>query len=365
MKSIPEAKKISPYLAFFLIHSTQVGVGVLGFQRIVASEAGYDSWISVIAAGLSIHFIYFFMYGLLQKGGGDIVGAHRTLFGKWLAKPLDLFFAVYFMSLCMTALRTYIEVIQVWMFPEMNGVIFGAAFMVLSAYVVSSGLRTVTGISFFGMILPSYLILTFFFTIPFAQYRNFLPLFDHNLTELIKASISMSLTYLGYEMLLMIYPFIKRPEESKKWTHGALVITTGLYTLTALVTFSFFSEEQLTKTVWATLSIWKIVQLPFVERFEYIGIANWCLIILPNVCVPLWCASRILKRSFRMRQRTAMWFFVILIVGCIPLLDSRLAVNTLNDVVGKIGLYINYIYIPLLFAVLFIKRKVSSQNEKK
>ncbi len=114
----------------------------------------------------------------------------------------------------------------------------------------------------------------------------------------------MTLTYTGYETLLFFYPFIKDPQKSKKWAHLAVFTTTIIYTILTLITFSYFAEKQLQETIWPTLNMWKIVELPFVERFEYIGIANWNLIILPVVCIPLWIASRLGKRIFHIRQST-------------------------------------------------------------
>ena len=34
---------VSPYFTFLLLHSLQIGVGVLGYQRIIAQFAGYDA----------------------------------------------------------------------------------------------------------------------------------------------------------------------------------------------------------------------------------------------------------------------------------------------------------------------------------
>ena len=52
---------VSPYFAFLLLHSTSIGVGVLGYQRIIAQYAGYDAWISLIVAGVLTHIVLFCM----------------------------------------------------------------------------------------------------------------------------------------------------------------------------------------------------------------------------------------------------------------------------------------------------------------
>jgi spore germination protein AB len=362
--SVPENSKISHFLVFYLISSMQIGIGVLGFQRIIAKSVGYDGWISVIFAGLTIHIILWMMYKIVETVDGDLISAHTYVIGQKLGKAISFLFTSYFILLATAVLRTYIEVIQVWMFPEFSTFWFSIAFLGLAIYIIYGGFRTVTGIAFFGTVLPSYLILTFGYTFPYADYHNLFPVFDHKISEFLTASKDMSLTYLGYETFLFYYPYLKNPQKSKKWAHLAILTTTVLYTILTVITFAYFSDKQLEKTVWATLSMWKIVQLPFVERFEYIGIANWNLIILPNICIAIWCASRILKRTVNLRKKKGVILVALVCVIAINLFTAREQINMLNDITGKIGFYMNYVYIPILFIVVLLMKKVKKVKKE-
>ena len=62
MSKVQEKYQISPIFVFFLIHSAQFGAGVLGFARIIAKSAGYDSWIGVLIIGICIHMLIWMMY---------------------------------------------------------------------------------------------------------------------------------------------------------------------------------------------------------------------------------------------------------------------------------------------------------------
>ncbi|MCM3728619.1 spore germination protein [Neobacillus cucumis] len=358
---IPEKAKISPFLVFFLVHTMQFGIGILGFQRLIALTAGYDAWISVIIAGLSIHIILWMMYRILDTVNGDIMSAHSYVFGKKVGRLITLPFVLYFLCVALTTLRTFIEVVQVWMFQDMSTFWYAFAFCVLAIYIIFGGFRIVTGIAFFGVVLPSYLIFTFFFTFPYADLRNLLPVFDHSIKDLIKATYQMSLTYLGYEVLLFFYPFIKDPQKSKKWAHWGVLCTTILYTAITIITFSYFSEGQLQKSIWATLTIWKVVEMPFVERFEYIGIANWNIVILPNLCIALWCGSRILKRTVHLKQKYGVLLLTMIVLITINFFKTRGQINTLIDYTGKISFFLNYVYIPLLFFLVLIVKKVKKK----
>lgn len=360
-QSVPERLQVSPFLVLYLIMSMQIGIGVLGYQRIIAKDAGYDAWLSVLAAGLSIHIIVWMIYKICGTVEGDIVAANAYVFGKKIGNVLSSIFIIYLLVFGLAVLRTFIEVIQVWMFLEMSVFWFSSVFLLLSVYIVFGGFRTVAGIAFFGLVLPSYLLLTFVFAIKYAEFRNLLPIFDHSATDLAKGAFHMSLTYIGFEIPIFFYPFIKDAKKSQKWAHLGVFLTTMIYTILAIITFAYFSEEQLAKSIWATLEMWKIVSMPFVERFEYIGIANWNLIILPNICIALWGSSLILKRAFKLKQRKGVIILALICLISINYFDTRSKINMLNDWTGRIGFAVTYVYIPFLFFATLIAKKVKKK----
>ncbi|MCM2534644.1 spore germination protein [Neobacillus pocheonensis] len=359
---VHEKVKISPFLVFFLIHSMQFSIGVLGFQRLIAFTAGYDAWVAVIFTGLSIHIILWMMYKIVETANGDMVTANTFVFGKKMGKLISLPVVIYYLLSAVTTLRAYIEVIQVWMFQDLSTFWYSLAFCGLGIYIVFGGFRTVTGVAFFGVVLPAYLLFSFLFTLPYADIRNLLPIFDHSIKDLVMASYQMSYTYSGYEILLILYPFIKEPQKSKKWAQLGVLFTTFLYTILTIVTFSFFSEGQLQKIIWSTLSMWKIVQMPFVERFEYIGITNWSIVILPNFCIALWCGSRILKRVTNLKQKYGVLLVSMVVSITINFLKTPQEIKLLSDYAGKIAFFLNYVYVPLLFFLILIVKKVKKKS---
>ncbi|MBI0581226.1 GerAB/ArcD/ProY family transporter [Neobacillus cucumis] len=358
---VPEKVKISPFLVFFLIHKMQVGIGVLGFQRIIAVTAGYDAWIAVIISGLSIHIILWMIYKIAETADGDIMTAHTVVFGNKMGNLISLPFVIYFLLIIITVLRSFIEVIQVWVFSDFSTFWFSLAFCCLATYIVFGGIRTITGVAFFGFVLPAYLVFTFLFTIPYADFRNLLPIFDHSIKDLVMASYHMSFSYSGYMILLFLYPFIKEPQKSKKWSHLAVLLATIAYTFLAILTFAYFSEGQLQKNIWPTLTMWKIVEMPFVERFEYIGIATWTIVLLPNFCISFWCASRILKKVTNLKQKYGVLIISMIVLITINFLKTREQINSFTTYIGKMGFIIDYGYIPLLFFLLLIVKRVKKK----
>ncbi|MDQ1000980.1 spore germination protein AB [Neobacillus niacini] len=362
MQPVAENSKISPSLVFYLVIGMQIGIGILGFQRQIAKDAGYDAWISVLAAGLSVHVFIWMIYKITETADGDLVQVHEYIFGKKIAKLFSSLYILYACLVCITVLRTFIEIIQVWMFRDLSPFWFSLGYLILCIYIVFGGFRTVTGIAFFSIILPSYLIFAFAYPLPFSDITNIQPIFTHSFKEMTKAYYDMALTFSGFETLLFFYPFIKEPQKSKKWAHLAVLTTTIIYTVLTLLTFSYFAEKQLQETIWPTLNMWKIVELPFVERFEYIGIANWNLIILPNVCIPLWVASRLCKQIFHIRQQLGVIAVSIVCLVASSFMNTRNQILFLGEFSGKMSFLFIFVYIPFLLIAVMIAKKVKHDD---
>lgn len=357
LKPIDKRFQVSPFLVLFIVISVQVGVGVLGFQPFIL-EAGHDGWITVILAGLMIHAVIWIMYKLIRNGKGDLIDIHHQAFGKWLGNLFSIGVIFYFIITAITVLRSYIEVVQVWVFPDMPTWSLALPFMMLTYYVVMGGFRTVVGISFFSVILPAYLALSFLFPLKFAKWESLGPVFDVGFTPLLSASFQMTLSFVGFSVLLVCHPYVKNGMNTQKWAQLGTLITTLFYLLIEIMAIIYYTADQLKVVTWPTLGLWKIAQLPFVERFEFIGISTWLLVILPNITILLWAASRISKRVFGYKQK---YFLVILLlivfVGCL-FIEKRENISQLNSTISIIGKYYNFVYLPFLFIIHYIAVKV-------
>ncbi len=360
-EQIPERVKISPFLVFYIVTSMQIGIGILGYQRLIAKHSGNDAWISILIAGFCLHILLWMIYKIAETVNGDFVTANIYIVGNFFGKLISSVLIFYYFIYGLTVLRTYIEFIQVWMFPEIGIFWFTFAFMLLCIYIVYGGFRTVVGIAFFGIILPYCLFLVFGFNLKFANFDQLLPIWNHTVKDILLGSYQMLLSLIGFETVLFFYPFIKEPQKSKKWAHLGLLTTSFTYIALMIVTTTYFSEAQLLKSIWPTLTMWKIVKMPFIERFEYIGIASWNLAILPNVCISIWIASRLLKRVFNIQQKSGVQLIALTTLIIINFINSREKVDWLNNFMIKVGFTFSFIYIPLLFICIMIAKKVKKK----
>lgn len=203
------------------------------------------------------------------------------------------------------------------------------------------------------------------YPLKYMEPLTLLPVLEADISELLKGVKSMAFTIVGFEILFVIYPFIKNKENVKKPLHLGLLVTTLIYLAVMLVTLTYFSGEQLTKTIWATLTLFSIVKFPFVERMEYIVICFWMLIILPNLCLFVWAAYRGTIRMININAKKFVWIFSFIIFAVSLPLKTRNQINTFNDYFGQVGFYIIFVYPILLYVIAVMKKKVSLRKVQK
>ncbi|MDV7765497.1 GerAB/ArcD/ProY family transporter [Peribacillus sp. CSMR9] len=357
---VNEKYKVSPFYVFFLVHSMQMGVGVLSFQRVLAKSAGTDGWISILLAGLIVHILIWIIYKILSIVPGDIISANNHAFGKWIGNFFSLLFILYFLILGMDMIISYINVIHVWMFAEVASWAFTVVLLLLIYYINTGGFRTITGIAFLSVILTYWIFFVLFYAMKYSEFTNLLPIFDHNLLDILKGTRSTSLTFLGFEMILMFYPFIKDAKTSQKYAHGGALTTTLLTVFIYLVSLIFYSQKQLAMTIWPTLTLTSIVELPFIQRFEYIEISWWAIFIIPNMTIYLWAASRGIKRIFNVQQKYPLWAMSIIILLTNIFVFDEDSLYILNKIINPYAVLFLGLYLPLLLVIIYIKKRRKS-----
>ena len=364
MNTVKINYKVSPIFVFFLVHSAQFGVGVLGFARIIAKVAGYDAWMGVIIAGIIIHIIMWMIYRLLESVNGNLITLHQHIFGKWIGNAFNLIFMAYFFLISVSVMRTYVEIVQVWMFPTAATWKLTIFLSILTYYIISSGFRVMTGICVISVVATCGYIMLLFITIKFSHFSNLLPMFSHSFGDILKAAKASIYTMIGFELILMMYPFIKTPEKSHKFAQYGVLFSNFLYLLSTILAFVFFSERQLSKTIWSQLSITQVIKLPFIERLEYIAISGYALIVITSIILPLWAATRGLYELFHVKQKYILIFLLFITLIISQLLTERHDINNFISQISKGGFGIICVYIPILFLIMWVKKKWKTSRSK-
>ncbi|RAT99308.1 GerAB/ArcD/ProY family transporter [Brevibacillus sp. Leaf182] len=362
---VSKGNTISAYLAGLLVHGAQLGMGILGFQRIIAKEAGHDAWISVILAGLVTHLTLWIIIKTMQKyPSADIYGIQDDVFGRWLGTAVSIIFIIYFILTAGIILRSYIEVVQTWVFPNLPTWILAGIILFLAYYTIVGGIRVIAGYTFFSIIATAWLVFDLYFPLEFARWEYLFPIMDTSFGNLFKGMMAMSLTSVGFEVLYVVYPYVQNKDRVNKSAQLAVLVTYLIYLLVMIVSLVFFSQGQLMRTIWATLNLQKMVYLPILERFELVVISLWLIVILPNIMLYLWCSARGLKRLFSFNLRSSLyWILSVIYLASLTML-SRQQMNWLFTVHGKISIWVVYLYPYFLYVMVLLKQRTQRAKSK-
>ncbi|WP_219838381.1 GerAB/ArcD/ProY family transporter [Paenibacillus sp. R14(2021)] len=341
---------ISPFLVFILFNSMQIGNEYLSMSNKLIQAAGQDSWISVILCGISFHVIIWMIYDILNHHETDLFRIHRLFFGKWAGESLNVIFIAYFLTVACFYLREFIEIIQVWLFPELVTWALALVLLLLAYYITAGGFRVIVGICVVCSV--RYLtVIVVFFAAGFFHFNNLTPVLDHSLGAIIQAGKGMTFPFMGVEMLFFCYTFIRTPNKSQKWAHWANLLTTVTYLIIIFFSLLLFKPEQLSKEIWPQLTKYKFVQFPFIERFEFVGAVSQILSVIPIICFCLWASSRMLKFMFTVKQLTVLPFLIIMVFIAVCLIPDRHRIEDVQTTLTQFGFYMIYAYVPFLFIV--------------
>ncbi|MEC1521378.1 GerAB/ArcD/ProY family transporter [Neobacillus niacini] len=360
-----EGLLINAFMLFFIIHSVQVGVGLAGLPRVVYLVAKHDAWISVFLAGMITSIVLIFMVQMLkQYDSADLYGIHVDVFGKWAGQSLNFIYMIYMTSTFFIILMNYIEIVQVWIFPTLPTWQLSLVLILIVIYAVYGGIRVIVGVAFFSVIGTVWLVIVLFVPLQFGDFTHLLPILNVNAKQLVMGAQSTTLSMLGFEIIMFVYPFVKEKHKSMLFVQIGNLFTTIIFTLATLISIVFFASNSLEKTIWPVLSMFKIVRLPNLERFEFIAVSFWMLIILPNMCFYLWAASKGFSRILGKRQKSGVWIIAIVTFAATFLIKSRYQMNTITDVVAKLGFYFAFCYPVLLAMIVFIKKWFKRRGDK-
>ena len=298
---------------------------------------------------------------MLEKDG-DLISIHTTTFGKWIGSIFSVIFTLYCLLFCLTVLRTYMEVIQVWIFPTIKLWKLTLMFLLVTYYIIKGGFRSVTGICFWGVILPIFVVFFLIYPMKYAHFRNILPIFTHSPTDMLISAKQSALEFLGFETILIFYPFIEKGKSLKRWAHAGIAFSTLIYVILAIVSFMYYSEGQLNRTIWPTLTMLKLLRfllfnalntLLFLFGFNYFAkpLLNY-LVIMSNDEAFL---------SYFVYIYITVFIFIIFSISL--LFTNRESINTLNTVLSQAGLYIVYAYIPILFLFHSVRWRFKNQSK--
>lgn len=350
--------RIQAFYLFFIISFIQLGVGFMGAPRLIYLEVQQDAWLSIIIALLFILLVVFSMFRILdQYDNADILSIQVDIFGKWIGKLFGTIYIVYFAVALISVFILYIEVVQIYIFPEISNLVLGLLLTSLIIYSVLGGIRVMVGVSFIFFFLSIWVLFLLIDPALQMDITHFRPMFQASFTELMQGAYATSYTFMGFEILFLLYPFIQNKEKAKKPVYIAILFSAAVVLVTTVISIGFFSSQQMETREWAVLNLFKMQSIPFLERFDYIVVTEWMMVVLPTMLLLTWGMTYGLKRLYRIPQKITLYVTAALLVIACIFLDNHFLIQAFTNRTSEVGFWLVYVYPLLLLPLVFVKKK--------
>ncbi|KEO83834.1 GerAB/ArcD/ProY family transporter [Tumebacillus flagellatus] len=353
--------EITPMQFMFMIHGAQVGIGIFSLPRDLAKIAGTDGWISLLI-GWAFALLSSLLIVLVLKKHPDstLYDLLPRLFGAVIGKLLHVVYALYYAFTFWVTLLASVFVIKIELLPKTPFVIVVLLFA-LPIYTLAKNQVRVLGryseLTFWGAI---WLLIVYLIPFGHGEWLNFLPVLKDGWKPILSAVQTTTMSFVGFETVFVLYPFLKNPRKAVPCVIGANLLTLLIYGVSVGVCTVFFSPDDLTSYSFPVLKVVKVIEFRFLERFEIIFLIAY-LFMLSRVWVfNLYCSllgsSQLFHRAdHRPHLRVVLAVVVLISVFFTPTYEQ---VDTLEKVLGKIGFYAAFLFPLFLWGYDGLRAKV-------
>jgi spore germination protein AB len=352
-------KKLNSYHVVFLVQQSMIGVGLLTLPHQLA-PIGYNLWYVPIIYGVIAQLTLIPMY-LLGKSypNMNIYEIYDKLLGKWLGKFFSILFIVYCITTVASVAELYVGVISIGTLPHTDIFLPILAMFIVLVYTVNGGIKLVARFCIIAFLLTGWMVFYLQWGLSKGVMTHLLPIFDLNFSDFMNSTKDAYLTMLGYELILVYFPYIAKPKKALKHASIGIWITVGFYLLICFTSVVYFSRIQLDLLKYPVLNLYKAVELTFIERIETLGVSIWVFLVLSTLAIFLWAGKQGLDVLFKKDRKIHQYLLAIIAftVILLPFFDQWEAelYEQINPVMG----YFFILFPSFLLLIHGIKKGLS------
>src|SRR5690606_19827004 len=188
---------INAFMVFFIIHTSQIGMGILGVPRIIFLESKQDAGISILLSGLFISLITWLMIAILNKNEGDtLFEIHDHIFGRFVGSIFNLLIVIYYIAVHYSITISYVELSLTWGYEGVYEWVGILALLMITIYAVSGGFRVVAGVCFLSFLMTIWLLFVVYQPLQSINLTRISPIMMTSPSEIMRGIFKSSYTML-------------------------------------------------------------------------------------------------------------------------------------------------------------------------
>ncbi|RXI99839.1 spore gernimation protein KC [Anaerobacillus alkaliphilus] len=344
-------EKISLFQLYILIIIFQIGSAVVVG---VAREAMQDAWIAILIAsliGAGIIFVYSFI--LSYNIGKNLFEIMGQLFGRYIAVPITIVYAIYFFYISCRVLRDFLELLITTIFPTTPIEVLGIIFMLVVIYGVYLGPEVIGRIAeTFVPYIALFLVATCIFLLAGGDvlFSNLQPILPEGFGRVIEALFPGLIGFpFGEAIVLTTIMALTHKFQHVSKVSVAAVISTGLLlAVIKIFKLSVLGPMLAERATFPLLNAAREISFAqFIERIDPIVIFVMMLGIFIKVSLFFFGGVKALEYVFQVPYR----YFCIPLGLSIAIFSILISANYAEHIEEGIRFVPMYMHMPLQIGI--------------
>jgi spore germination protein len=365
---IPDDDKISSYQLGVFIFNIILGIGILNLPAALAKEVENDAWMLCILGGALTLLLVYFMCKVGEKYSDcGFVGTLRKMFGKFLGTILAIPVFIYFLIFTAIVIRTFGETTKLFLLSRTPLEFIIIPLIILTVFLVRSGVEPTA--RFFEAVTPFIiftLLILMLVALPESDFSNIQPIMASSFAEYFSGVRGALFAFGGFEILIVLFPFLRKPRKAFKASSYAIIAITIVYTLVTVLCLARFGAKETEEHLYPVMALVKSAEIPgaFIERLEGLLISIWVIFVFTTVSAVTYGYSVIGGDLLGHRNRKhviSLFLPVIYIIGLMGENTPELA--KMSDMLMiYLGTYSFAVLPILMFIVSLFKKRGGERN---
>ncbi|MBT2664292.1 spore germination protein [Bacillus sp. ISL-4] len=356
-------EQITTSQATVIVINFILGTGILTLPRTsVEKVKTSDVWITVILGGLIAMIAGIIIVKLSQQFPEKTFYQYsQEIVGKWVGGLLSLLLVCYFITLCGFHARALVEVTSYFLLEGTPLWAILMPFMWISLYLIRGGINPIARL--FEIILPISVIL--FIIVVFMSFKifemdNLRPVLGSGVKPVLKGVKSTALSYTGFEIMLLLIPFMNQPKKAVKAVLVGVSIPLIFYVITVVMVIGALSIDGVVTRTWPTLDLirsFEVTGLIF-ERFESLLLVIWIMQMFTCFNIGHYASSLGLSQLFKKNIDPFMYGLLPIIYIIVMFPKNINDLFKLGDMIGNVALLLFGLLPLLLLIISRVRRKI-------
>lgn len=343
-----------------IISNFILGIGILTLPRTVTEKVKTpDGWITIILGGIVALLVAIIMVKLAERfPGKSIFQYSNEIIGKVIGSVVSLCIIIYYLTLSSFELRAMSETTRLFLLQGTPNWAIILPFIWVGLYLITGGINPIARM--FEIVFPItilFFLLVMFLGIKVFDINNLRPVMGMGVMPVMKGLTTTSLSFVGFEIILIIYMYMKEPSRALKATVIGLSISLVFYCVTFVMVIGALSIDGAVTQTWPVLTFIRSFEISgfFVERFDSLLLVIWIMQLFTTFTVCYYAAALGLSHIFNKNINLFIYGLAPLtyIVSMMPRNINEMF--TMGSMIGNFTLYF-FSCVPILLLLITLVR---------